>query len=114
KDWHPELAADAHVLAGRHTLRLATLRRPDGKFLQPGDEVRYRLKATDNRRVADLGPNVAYYPAAGWRTVRIARHAEPLQQAEILAQKNDLRPRLEAIKRDLERQQRAASRVRRE
>lgn len=86
------------------------------KNLKEGDTVHYRLKASDNRRVPEvgLGPNVTYHPADRWRTLKIARRAEPLKQQEITAQRDDLDKRLETIKQDLLKEQRALYKLRQE
>jgi hypothetical protein len=77
--------------------------------VQEGDEVTFRLQAADNRKVpeAGLGPHIVYYPpesAPGkprWRTLKIARHAEPLGQQNVLAQRDDIHRRIDAIRHNL-------------
>jgi hypothetical protein len=102
-------------VAGQHRFLLA------GK-VKDGDELGYRLKATDNRRVPEAGlePNVAYFPPetgpgqARWRTLRVVQQAPLLGQQEILAQRDDINRRLEAIKEDLLKEQRGVYKLRME
>jgi len=71
--------------------------------LKEGDELRYRLRAADNRRLpaAGLGPQMVWHPAGDrWRTVTIARRGDSAAQ-EILAQRDDFQKRLDRIKADL-------------
>jgi hypothetical protein len=95
---------------GRHVFKLL------GRSLKEGDLVRYRLKAVDNRNVpeAKLGPNVTYHPADRWLTLKIANSAQPLRQQEIVAQRDEIRQRLEAIKSDLMKEQRGLYKLRQE
>ena len=88
-----------------HGTALASARyefRLDGK-VQEGDLVHFRLKATDNRRVpsAHLEPNVAYYPANRWLTVKVARQASTSSEQQVLAERDDIDRRIEAIQRRL-------------
>jgi hypothetical protein len=77
--------------------------------VKEGDTFQYRFKAADNRRVPEAGltPNVVYHPAEAtpgqprWRTLQIARQAEPLRQQEILAQRDQVSRRIDAIQRKL-------------
>jgi hypothetical protein len=72
--------------------------------VKEGDTFQFRLKIADNRNVpeAKLAPQVVYHPADNrWFTLKIARAAEPLKQQEILAQRDDIRKRLEALIDDL-------------
>ncbi|HEV2949276.1 MAG TPA: hypothetical protein VGX70_18015 [Gemmataceae bacterium] len=89
--------------------------------VKDGDEFAYRLKATDNRRVPELGlgPNVAYFPAetdgkARWRTFKITPKAPPIAQQDILARRDDINRRLDAIKEDLLKEQRGVYKLRME
>src|SRR5262249_22254110 len=94
----------------RHLFQLA------GK-VKEGDEVRYQIKALDNRSLPEkgLGPNVAYYPEKDrWLTLKVARQAQPLAEQEILAQRDSINKKLDAIKNDLQREQRAVYKVRQE
>ncbi|MFL5241446.1 MAG: hypothetical protein ACJ8FY_05005 [Gemmataceae bacterium] len=95
--------------AGRHLLSLVNK-------VQEGDEVRYRLKAVDNRRVPEvnLEPNVAYYPEKSWRILKVARQADPLFQQEIEAQRDAIAKKLEAIKENLKKVERSVYKLRQE
>ncbi len=95
--------------SGRHLLSLANK-------VQEGDEVKYRLKGVDNRRVPEvkLEPNVTYYPEKGWRILKIARQADPLFQQEIEAQRDAINKKLEAIKENLKKEERSVYKLRQE
>jgi hypothetical protein len=82
-----------------------------------GDVIRYRLRVADNRSVPEheLTPQVVYYPEKDrWLTLRIANQAEPVKQQEILAQRNAIDKKLDAIADDLKKEQRGAYKVRQE
>lgn len=93
----------------RHVFQLS------GK-VKEGDEVRYRLRVRDNRDVPEAGlkPHVVYYPADRWLNLRIVGQTQPLAQQEIQAQRDDIDKRLEAIKKNLEREQRGVYKLRQE
>jgi hypothetical protein len=93
----------------RHAFRLS------GKVSE-GDELRYRLRISDNRDVPEAGlkPHVVYYPAERWLALKVSRAAEPLAQNAIQTQRDDVNKRLEAIKKDLEREQRGLYKLRQE
>src|SRR5579864_262396 len=77
--------------------------------VKEGDTIRYRLKIADNRRVpeAKLEPNVVYHPGEDrWFTLKIAQQAEPLKQQEVIAQRDDIRKRLQSLIEDLRGEQR--------
>jgi hypothetical protein len=81
--------------------------------LKEGDEVRYRLRAADNRRLpaAGLGPQVVWHPASDrWRTVTIARRGDSAAQ-EILVQRDDFQNRLDRIKADLGKDRKALAQL---
>jgi hypothetical protein len=92
------------------------------KLLKDGDEVRYRLKASDNRPPALGGPNVAHHPADAWRALRIARPQpgtiaragadEKDRQREIDAQHKGIDRKLEDIERNLKSELRALNKLR--
>jgi hypothetical protein len=90
--------------------------------VRDGDEFAYRLKATDNRRVPEHGlePNVTYFPAETesgkprWRTLKVAQKAPPLGQKDVIARRDDINRRLEAIKEDLLKEQRGIYKLRME
>jgi hypothetical protein len=72
--------------------------------VKEGDTFQFRLRIADNRRVpeAKLAPQVVYHPTDNrWFTLKIARAAEPLKQQEIVAQRDDIRKRLDALIDDL-------------
>jgi hypothetical protein len=94
---------------GRHTLSLASI-------VQEGDEVTYRLKAIDNRRIPEikLEPNVAYFPEKGFRTLKIARQADPLFQQEIEAQRDTINNKLDEIKQNLMKEERSVYKLKQE
>ncbi len=84
--------------------------------VKEGDEIAYRIRAADNRRVpeAKLDPQVIYHPAEGWRRLKVANQAQPLREQEILAQRDSLSRKLEAIKADLEKEQRGLYKLKQE
>lgn len=94
---------------GRYLFRLA------GK-VRDGDEVQYRIRAADNRRLEQprLEPHVVYYPAAAWYTLKITRQAEPLRQRENLAERDAVTKRLNALVGDLQKEIAELSRIRQE
>jgi hypothetical protein len=69
-----------------------------------GDTIRLRLRVNDTRRLdqPELRPQSAVYPAAGWSVVRMDAAAPPLDEQDVLAQRNALNEALvaalEAIK----------------
>ncbi len=89
--------------------------------LREGDVVLFRVRATDNRRVAresardadgrrvpssDLSPQAAYFPERiggqdRWYLLRVSSKAEPLARQEILAQRDQVRAKVEAIQKKL-------------
>jgi hypothetical protein len=102
-------------VVGKHDFLLA------GK-VKDGDEISYRLKAADNRRIpeAGLGPQVVYFPPEGapgqprWQIIKINRQALPRGQQEIIAQHDTVSQRLEAIKTALLKEQRGVYKLRME
>ncbi len=81
------------LVSGTYPLKLA------GK-VKAGDTFEFRLRIADNRRVpeAKLKPHMVYYPTDNrWLTLKIARSAEPLKKQEILAQRDDINQRLDAL-----------------
>jgi hypothetical protein len=82
--------------AGRFTFDLT------GKGAE-GETVRVRVRATDARRVDDpkLGPQEAVYPASGWLELRLTSSAPPLDEQEIIGQRDALRSALTAAARDV-------------
>src|SRR5215831_15333893 len=99
--------ADVREVRGSHLFSLM------GK-VKEGDEVRYRIRAADNFPAEFGGPHVIYHPAERWLTLKIARQAEPLRQQEIVAQRDDVNRRLDAIKADLLKEQRGVYKAQQE
>ena len=85
-----------------------------GGKVKEGDEVAYRLKAYDNRNVADLKPQSAYYPTEGWRRLKIASSAQPLREQEIQAQHDSINKKLQAIQDELVREERGVYKIQQE
>src|SRR5262249_23076483 len=92
---------------GRHVFALS------GK-VKEGDEVHYRLRVWDNLPAQYGGPHVVHPPAARCLTLKAARQAERLKEQEILAQRDDVNRRLEAIRADLLKEQRGAYKLKQE
>jgi hypothetical protein len=92
---------------GRHVFAL-------GGKVKEGDEVRYHLRAWDNLPEPLGGPHVVYHPADRWLTLKIASGAQPLREQEILARRDDVDRRLEEIRANLMKEQRAAYKLRQE
>ena len=75
--------------------------------VKDGDSLRWRLRASDNRRLAkgqaaanvperDLAPNLTLEPAPKngadqWYVLKISSQADPLQKQEIMAQRDEVR-----------------------
>src|SRR5262249_21375406 len=95
--------------SARHVFQLS------GK-VKEGDEVQYRLRVTDNRNVpdAELKPQVVYLPADRWLTLKIVGQTQSLAEQEIQTQRDDIDKRLDAIKKNLEREQRGVYKLRQE
>jgi hypothetical protein len=75
------------------------------------DEVAYRFRAVDNLPGEYQGPHVVYYPADRWLRLKIARRGESVKDREVLAQRDEINRRLEAIKADLLKEQRGVYRT---
>jgi hypothetical protein len=70
-----------------------------------GDTVRFRITLSDNRRVgADpaLGPQGAVYPPSGWSELKLTATAPPLEQQDIICQRDALHEPLEHGAKELE------------
>jgi len=93
--------------AVRNVLELA------GK-VQEDDHFFYRFRVSDNLPQEYQGPHVIFYPPDRWLTLQIARHSDPLQKQEILAQRDEINRRLQAIRASLLREERAVDRIRQE
>ena len=83
--------------------------------VKDGDEVRYRVKVADNRKLneparkignvvidaAKLDPNVVYHPADRWRALKVTCQADPNGDRDILAQRDSINQKIEAIKKEI-------------
>jgi hypothetical protein len=78
-----------------------------------GEIFEYRLVATDNRNIpeAKLTPQQAYYPSEKWSEIRFSKNAPPLKEQDILAKKKEVDERLQRIIRELEAEERGASKL---
>lgn len=116
-------AVEVIPLDGKGTQKAAAKHRFSmaGK-VKDGDEIAFRLKASDNRRMPEHGlePNVTYYPPETepgkprWQTLKVRQQAPPLGQQEIIARRDDINRRLDAIKEDLLKEQRGVYKLRME
>ncbi len=84
----------------RHLFQLA------GK-VKDGDVLAFRLAAADNRRVAGLAPQTAFWPPpdgtqARWLLLRVRKAAPALARQEVAAQHDDIRDRVTAIQKALQ------------
>ena len=63
-----------------------------------GDAIRFRVRIADTRRLdnPDMKPQETVYPETGWMTVRIDATAAPLEQQDILGQRDAVRNTLNA------------------
>jgi hypothetical protein len=77
--------------------------RAQGRFVfdltgkgREGEVVRFRVRATDNRRIdaLNLSPQEAVYPSAGWAELKLSASAPPLEHQEIIGQRDALRAAL--------------------
>lgn len=91
----------------RHTLELT------GK-LQENDRLLYRFRIQDNLPSKYKGPHVVLYPADRWLTLQAARRNDTLKDQEILAQRDEIRRRLQSIREALLREKRGVYKVRQE
>src|SRR5262249_431579 len=84
--------------------------------VKPGDPVAYRIRVEDNRDIPEFkpGPQASFYPEDRWLLIKVVDNAKPLREQEIVAQRDDLNRRLEAIKADLSREKRQAYKVQQE
>ncbi len=60
--------------------------------------IRVRVRVTDNRRLGTdkLGPQETIYPTTGWSELRIAANAPPIEEQDILCQRDAIRTSAEA------------------
>ncbi len=98
---------NATSAVARHVLELAGKVKEDDRFS-------YRFHISDNLPKQYDGPHVIVYPADHWRTLRIARRGDPFQQQDILAQRDDINRRLQAIREALIQEGRGVFKVRQE
>ena len=84
--------------------------------VKDGDSVAFRIKLQDNRRVPEAGltPNITYYPAEGWRHLRISKQAVSLREQEIQAARDSINKKIEAIKEDIRKEKRGVYRLQQE
>lgn len=82
--------------------------------VKEGDEISYRIRIQDNRPKEYGGPQAVYYPADRWLKLKVARQAAPLREQEIIAQRDDVDKRLDALHSDLLREQRGVYKLRQE
>lgn len=90
-----ELQGGVSPLAiARYLLELA------GK-VKEDDRVSYRFRIRDNLPEKYGGPHVIFYPTDRWLGLTIARSGDSLEKQEIIAQRDDLVRRLQAIRQAL-------------
>ncbi len=94
-------------VVARHVFELA------GK-VQENDRFSYRFRVSDNLPKEYKGPHVIFYPTDHWWTLRILRQGDTLQQKEILAQRDEINRRLQAIRASLQQEKRDVERVKQE
>ena len=82
--------------------------------LREGDRLDYRFHLRDNLPKEYGGPHVVVYPADRWLTLQAARRGDPLKQQEILAQRDEINRRLQAVRESLLRERRGVYKVRQE
>ncbi|MGH7171864.1 MAG: hypothetical protein ACRELG_16435, partial [Gemmataceae bacterium] len=91
----------------RHVFELA------GKVKEE-DRFSYRFRVRDNLPKEFQGPHVIVYPADRWLTLKIARRGTPIKEQEILAQRDEINRRLEAIREALIQEKRSVHKVQQE
>ncbi len=82
--------------------------------VKEGDRVRYRIRYRDNLPREFGGPHVLFYPADRWLELGIDHAGKSFKENEILAQRDAIQRKLEAIKADIKQEKRAADKVRAE
>lgn len=75
------------------------------------DQVSYRFRVRDNLPKQYQGPHVILYPSDRWLTLKIARRGDSLEKQEILAQRDDIKRRLEALRDSLLQEKRGVDEV---
>src|SRR5205085_2338342 len=83
-----------------------------------GDIVEYRIAVTDNRDIPEvnppLTPQTSYYPPEGWLRLKVVNSVGPINERDVLAQRDDINKRIEKIKADLRVEKRQAYGVQQE
>ncbi len=92
-------------VVAQHVLELA------GK-VHENDHFSYRFRVSDNLPKEYNGPHAIFYPPDRWLTLRIMRQGDTLQQKDILAQRDEINRRLQAIHKFLLQEKREVERVR--
>jgi hypothetical protein len=91
----------------RHVFELAGKVKEDDRFS-------YRFHINDNLPKEFKGPHVIVYPADHWLTMKIARRGAPLNEQEILAQRDEINRRLQAIREALLQEKQSVANVQQE
>lgn len=95
----PLEGANGRIANARYLFALA------GK-VKEGDELSYRVKAQDNLPEEFGGPHTIYYPSERWLQLRILKQGPTIPEKDILAERQEIERRLQAIKADLQKEQR--------
>ncbi len=103
----PLEGANGRIASARHLFALA------GK-VRPGDDVAYRIKVQDNLPPEFGGPHTIWYPSDRWLTFRIDKKGMSIQEKDILTQREAVNRMLEAIKSELQREQRGIYKLQQE
>ncbi|MBP3957098.1 hypothetical protein J8F10_17675 [Gemmata sp. G18] len=72
------------------------------KLAPASGTVRFRIRVTDNRSIGAgkaLGPQETFYPATGWSELRIAATAPPIEEQDVLHQRDAVRSATETARR---------------
>jgi hypothetical protein len=99
--------ANTPTAIARHVLDMA------GK-VKEDDRVSYRFRVSDNLPKEYQGPHVLYYPADRWLTLKIARKGDALENQEIVAQRDDINRRLQAIREAILQEKQGVNKARQE
>lgn len=78
------------------------------------DEISYRFRVTDNLPKEYRGPHTIFYPADRWLRLRVAKAGSAVKDDEIVAQRDEINRRLEAIKAAVLKEQRGVYKVQQE
>jgi hypothetical protein len=82
--------------------------------IREGERLEYRFHLRDNLPKEYQGPHVVVYPADRWLMLQAARQGDPLKQQEILAQRDEINRRLQAVRESVLREKRGVYKVRQE